>query len=582
MKHFYKINKYVAPYKGKMILGIVAIIAANVLTALVPILTKRIFDDIDRGSMTMPALYVMVAVIILIAVVSGLMQILSRLLIMGASRRVETALRNDTFANIQKQSPSFFVKYRTGDIMSRLTGDIESVRMAIGFGVTFIINSFVAFVISIGGMSYVNTRLAIISLAPLIIIIFIVRKLAALMHEYSMKTQIQLAAISSRAQENFSGAKVIKAFTQENSEIEHMKKLNLDYLNCNMELVKVTGIGFTVLALVTEIGIGVILWFGGRDVISGSLSKGDFIAFNMFYFAMLWPMVALGWTTSLFQRANTAMERICELLEAAPEIPESSGDAATQCPVLKGDIEFNGLDFEYSSGQSSFKLQNISFAVPHGRTLAIIGTTGSGKTTLMNLLSRLVKAPDNSILIDGIDINKINPGALRDCLGVVPQESFLFSDTIRNNLIFGRPDASDEEMRFAARISRISVDIEAFPEKYGQVVGERGITLSGGQRQRIAIARAIMKNPRILVLDDALSSVDTHTEEEILNGLREFMKGRTCIMIAHRISTIKDADEILVLDNGRIVEKGPHQYLLSLGGMYAQMFAQQQLEQQLI
>jgi ATP-binding cassette subfamily B protein len=498
-----------------------------------------------------------------------------RRILIGVSRYIEFDLRNDVFAHLQTLSPRFFQANPTGDIMSRATNDLSAVRMVLGPGIMYSINTFFTALFAVAMLIRIDLTLAVLTLVPASAVVSVMRRFGRLVHDRFDQIQEQLSALTSLAQENVSGIRVVKAYDQEQAFIRRFGLVNDGYLRKSLSLVKIASLYPPLLGLLLGLSSVGLLWYGGGLVMRGVIGLPHFVAF-MGYLAMLtWPTIALGWVMNIVERGSASMARLRTILEAEPDIRDEAPRPITE---LTGRIEVKGLTFSY--GESTV-LRDLHFRIEAGRTVAIVGSTGSGKSTLVSLLCRLQPVPPGGVFFDGVDINEIPLAVLRKHIGFVPQDTFLFSDTVRRNIAFGLPQAPLEAVEQAAEVSRIQPDIQSFPDRYETFVGERGITLSGGQKQRIAISRALLINPRILILDDALSSVDTHTEEQILQHLAEELRGRTAIIISHRISTVKMADHILVLDRGRIVERGAHAELLAAGGYYADLYEKQLLREEL-
>jgi ATP-binding cassette subfamily B protein len=475
-------------------------------------------------------------------------------------------------------SLSFFRDHSTGDIMSRATNDLSAVRAVLGPGIMYSTTTIVTVAVATGILMRLSWKLTLLAYIPLALAAFSVKKFGGQIHDRFESIQEQFSSISTRAQENLAGIRVVKAFAREESEIEQFRNLNEDYVRRSLALIRLWGLFYPLMSTLIGLSAVVLLWFGGQLVIHGQLSLGEFVAF-LGYLAMLtWPTIATGWVINIFQRGAASMDRILRILNAQSEIEDL---ASIPPPMARGALEIKNLSFCYPNSNRKV-LRDISVQVPAGQTLAIVGRTGSGKSTLVNLLLRLYDPPLGTVWVDGIDIRLWPVADLRRMIGYVPQETFLFSDTIRANVDFGVDDgATDERADWAIRIAAIDEDIRAFPRGPQTLVGERGITLSGGQKQRVAISRAIVKSPSILILDDSMANVDTYTEEKILQGLHQVMKDRTTILISHRISTIKEADQILVLQDGMIAEHGMHEDLLSRGGIYAALYRKQLLEDEL-
>src|SRR3954464_15891153 len=494
----------------------------------------------------------------------------------GISREIEFDLRNDLFTHLESLPYSYYQRNRTGDIMARATNDLNAVRNLLGPAIMYSANTFGFMVGSLWVMWHISPRLMMFAFLPLPLASILVQYLGRKIHDRFERIQAMFSDISARAQENFSGARVIRAYAQEEPEIRAFETANREYIARSLRLVRLMGMLWPNLELLPGLGQILVLWLGGREVLAHNMTVGAFVAFN-FYMAMLtWPIIALGWVINIFQRGTASMGRINEILVEQPEVRDIRSDLVSR--PIHGEIEFRNLDFRYGD---KLVLKQINLRIPVGSSLAIVGPTGSGKSTLVSLIPRIYDAPAGSVLIDGHDVTTYPLAELRHNIGFVPQETFLFSDTIRENIAFGAENASLEDVRRAAAGASIAPDIEEFPKQYETVVGERGITLSGGQKQRTAIARAIIRDPRILILDDALSSVDTYTEEKILDHLRDVMRGRTTIFISHRVSTVRNADRIAVLHGGRVVELGTHEELIRRYGYYTELYQKQLLEEEL-
>jgi ATP-binding cassette subfamily B protein len=529
-----------------------------------------------KESVTREKLAYYAAFIIGLAICEGVFRFFMRRLIIGVSRDIEYAIRNDIFRHLETLPVSFYQKNKTGDLMSRVTNDLSNVRMLFGPGIMYTANTIIVALFAIILMLRINWQMTLLALLPLPVVSVSVRHFGRRIHDLTEQSQAKLADLSARVQESMAGIRVVKAFVQENHEIAEFDQANQSLVAKNRELIRVQSVFYPTMELMIGFAVVVVIWVGGRQVMQGAISLGDFVAFNVYLARLTWPMIALGWVVNLLERGRASMQRLNYILDTEPGIKDEP-NAAPDFEV-QGAIEFRNLSFSYN-GTST--LQNISLSIPKGKTVAIVGATGSGKSTLVQLIPRLYDAPPNSLFIDGVPIERIPITALRRAIGFIPQDTFLFGETIRENIAFGVESAIDGEVQRAAEISKIHADVQGFPARYETLVGERGITLSGGQKQRTAISRAVIRDPRILILDDALSSVDTYTEEQILQELKQVMRNRTAILISHRVSTVKEADEIIVLDRGQIVERGTHAELLERDGYYAELHRRQLLEEEL-
>ncbi|HYL96756.1 MAG TPA: ABC transporter ATP-binding protein, partial [Terriglobales bacterium] len=502
---------------------------------------------------------------------------LNRKVVISISREIEFEMRNDLFQHLESLSYSFYQRTRTGDIMARATNDLNAVRNLLGPAIMYSANTIVFTVASLYFMVRISPSLTLFAFAPLPIVSIVVQYFGRQIHERFERIQAMFSDISARAQENFSAARVIRAYVQEEAEISNFEVANKEYINRSLKLVRLMGMLWPTLTTLLGFAIVLVLWLGGRQTIQGHMSLGNFVAFLTYMVQLTWPVIALGWVINIFQRGTASLARIDEIMKEKPEVVDQAASANAPATV-GGEIEFRGLNFAYNGTPV---LRDVNLQIPAGSSLAIVGPTGSGKSTLVSLIPRIYDAPAGSILLDGRPVTDFPLDALRRSIGFVPQETFLFSDTVQENIAFGTEQSSLEQVQLAARGASIAADIEDFPEQYATTVGERGITLSGGQKQRTAIARAIIRNPRILILDDALSSVDTQTEDKILNHLREIMRGRTTIFISHRVSTVRNADRIAVLHGGSIVELGTHDELIARNGYYTDLYNKQLLEEEL-
>jgi ATP-binding cassette subfamily B multidrug efflux pump len=570
---------YLKKYRLSFAVGMICVLCNNGVWILFPQVIRRAVDDLHLG-VTRHKLWTYALLLLAVAAVKGIFQFLTRWIMIGISREIEFDLRNDLFRHLESLSYSYYQRTRTGDIMARATNDLNAVRMLLGPAIMYSANTIVFTAGALAFMLSISPRLTLYAFLPLPFVSVVVQYFGRRIHERFERIQAMFSEISARAQENFSGARVVRAYVQEEPEIAAFETSNKEYIARSLKLVRLMGMLWPTLETMLGFAIVLVLWLGGREVLYSRITVGGFVAFNTYMVQLTWPIIALGWVINIFQRGTASMARINEILTENPEIEDAPAIKAAGAPTthLRGDIEFRGLNFAYNGATI---LHDVNLYVPAGSSLAIVGPTGSGKTTLVSLIPRIYDAAPGTVLIDSRPIREYPLAFLRHQIGFVPQETFLFSETVRENIAFGNMDASDEQVRSAAQAASIAADIESFPEQYQTLVGERGITLSGGQKQRTAIARAIIRDPRILVLDDALSSVDTHTEDKILNHLREVMRDRTTIFISHRVSTVRNADRIAVLHGGRIVELGTHDQLLTLNGYYSDLYNKQLLEEEL-
>ena len=568
---------YLARYRRALLAGLACVVAASAVTLAGPWVLKLAIDDLMTG-VTAGKVRLYAGSLLALAAVGGGFRFLMRRIIIGTSRDIEFDLRNDFFAALQRLDVGYFHARRTGDLMSRATSDLGQVRQMIGPAVMYTLSTLLTFVIATTLMLSINARLALLSLIPLSLVSLVVYYFGRVIHRRFETIQAQLSEISAIAQENLSGVRVVRAYGQESFELARFRAANTEYLRRNRRLIVVQGMYFPSMGLLMGVAMVLVLWLGSGDVAAGRMSIGSLVAFNAYLVMLSWPMIAFGWVTNLLQRGMASWTRMIEVLDAVPAIADQADVVAVG--EIRGEVEFRGLSFAHGDHQV---LDNVSAVIPAGTTTAIVGATGSGKSTLLHLLPRLYDPPPGTVFVDGIDVRRLPLAALRGAIGFVPQEPFLFSATIADNIAFGARSgqASQGEVEDAARVARLDKDVTDFPRGYATVVGERGITLSGGQKQRTAIARALLVNPRILILDDALSAVDTYTEEEILQRLGSVMRARTSIIVSHRISTVRNADQILVLEAGRIAERGTHDTLVAHGGLYADLYRKQLLEEEL-
>jgi ATP-binding cassette subfamily B protein len=581
LKNLSPLFPYLKKYRSAYLWGALCVLIMNGVWILFPLVLRRAIDDLSTGVSLrdLHKLWISVALLLAVAGVKSIFQFLNRWIVIGASREIEFDLRNDLFRHLESLSHSFYQRTRTGDIMARSTNDLNAVRMLLGPGLMYPANTIVFMAGALAFMYSISPKLTLYAFLPLPALSIIVQYFGRRIHDRFERIQAMFSEISARAQENFSGVRVIRAYTQEDAEIANFETSNREYIARSLKLVRLMGMLWPTLETMLGLAIVLVLWIGGREVLQHSISVGDFVAFNTYMVQLTFPIIAMGWIISIYQRGTASLLRIHELMMEKPEIEDATGVKPVGEEV-QGEIEFRNLTFAYSTDGAPV-LHDINLRIPAGSSLAIVGPTGSGKTTLVSLIPRIYDADHGAVLIDGKPLREYALADLRRNIGFVPQETFLFSETIRENIAFGVQNATDDDIRWAAEAANIACDIEEFPDKYKTMVGERGITLSGGQKQRTAIARALIRSPRILILDDALSSVDTHTEDKILNHLREVMQGRTTIFISHRVSTVRNADRIAVLHSGRIVELGTHDELIARNGYYTDLYNKQLLEEEL-
>lgn len=577
MKILLRLKPYLLKYKYLYILGFLATIVSNISGIIVPLIIRNAIDSLSKNVQTIEIIKTSL-LIVFISIIAGVCLFLTRRTIIVASRKIEYDLRNDFFAHLLKLDLKYFQNTSTGDLMAHATNDINAVRNFLGPAILYSSDTIVAFIMITAIMISINSHLTIISFIPLPFISIFVYLIASSVNKKFERVQSQYSLLTSKAQESLSGIRVIKSFVREQNEIKLFGNFSKEYFNKNMKLVKVHSLMFPLMVLFIGISIVLVIWFGGKMVIDNKLTLGNLTAFMIYLGWLIWPMIAFGWVANLVQQSAASMKRLAKILDTEPEVKNSNDLLSLK--ELEGDIVLSNIYFRYSKNSPDI-IKGISLNIKAGSSLAIIGRTGSGKTTLVNLINRFYDVTEGSIRINGVNIKNIPIEIIRQNIGYVTQETFLFSTTIKDNILYGVNSYNEEDFKNAVDIAQIDKDVNSFPDGYDTIIGERGITLSGGQKQRVSIARAIMKKPKILILDDALSAVDTYTEEEILKRLRNFMENRTCILISHRISTIKDADLIVVLDNGIIVESGSHKELIEIGGIYYELYQKQLLEEEI-
>jgi ATP-binding cassette subfamily B multidrug efflux pump len=570
------LKPYLARYKGRYVAGFAALIVTQIVGITIPLIIKSGIDGMRRGARGSELLF-LAGLILGIALVKAIFQFWMRWILIGASRDIEYDLRNDLFAHLMRLSQRYYNETRTGELMSKLTNDLTAVRNLLGPGIMYSATTLVVGIACLALMLHLDWELTLVAIAPMPLVSAAVKYFGQQIHDRFEKIQAMYSELTERVRESLSGVRVVRAFCQEEPEMSLFARMNQEYVEKNKGLIWITSFLWPALAMLFGFSFLLILVLGGWHVLSGRITLGTFMAFNVYMTYLIWPMIALGYVTNLVQRGLASQERLWMIFATQPDIDDRD---VPENPIreLRGEIEFRNLTFSYNGRPV---LRNINLHIPAGKSVAIVGATGSGKSTLVNLIPRLYDAPPGALLIDGVPVRQIPLRTLRKHIGFVPQETFLFSDTIRENVKFGLPAASDTEVERAAEISNILPEIRGFPKGFETLVGERGLTLSGGQKQRAAISRAVIRNPRILILDDALSSVDTNTEEQILTQLTQIMAGRTTLMISHRLSTIQNVDEILVLHDGEIVQRGSHAELLTVEGPYAELYNRQLIEEEL-
>lgn len=577
MKSFLTLKDFFSENKKSYFIGIIWLLIIDLVQLIVPLIFRSLTNDFENNILNKSGILKYIGLIILTGLIIGVGRYFWRIYILGTSRTLEYHLRSKLFNHLLKLSPNYFNTHKTGDLMAHATNDVNAVRMAIGQGTIMIVDSSFMIILSLIMMvKTTNIKLTFISLFTLPFIIVVVSRFGKVIHKRFRIVQESFSNLTDVTQESFSGIRVVKSFVQEDLVIDKFTRINNENFQKNLDLVKISGTFHPFIQFISSISFLLIIFIGGKEVILNRITLGDFIAFNSYLGLLIWPMMALGWVINILQRGAASMDRINSILDEEPEIYDMEN--AIDLNNVMGQVEFNNVSFKYP-GSNNYALKDISFRLEPGKSLAIVGKTGSGKTSIVSLLLRLYDIDEGKILFDNLDIKDIKLKTLRENIGYVPQDNFLFSTTIKENIGF----AFDEEVSFekivqAAKIAEVYNNIIEFPDEFETILGERGVTLSGGQKQRTSIARAVIKEPKVLILDDSLSSVDTETEEKILKNLDSILKQKTSIIISHRISTVKDCDEIIYLEDGKIIERGTHDYLLSINGYYADLHEKQLLE----
>ncbi len=578
MKVFKTLKNDIIENRRQILIGLVALLVVDILQLFIPRVVKYAIDDLTLGMISPARLLLYGLEVLILALGIGGLRYIWRYSLLGATRRIEKALRDRLLNHLQTLSPAYFSRTKVGDLMAHATNDIDAVRMAMSLGVVFLVDTIILGVLTIFFMIYIDPKLTLFAILPMPLITIITLFFSRTIHHRFEIVQRAFASLTERVREAIAGIRVIKSYVLEEREERKLSQLSEDYVQKNLNVTKVWGMFFPIILFFSNLSMAIVLYMGGRLTILQSISPGDFVAFMSYLGLLAWPMMALGWGINVIQRGGASMTRLNRIFAEPPEIVDARGVLPLE--PLKGTIDIKGLTFTPGNGGKPL-LRDVHLSLKEGERIVIVGRTGCGKTVFCNLLARVLEPPEGHLFIDGIEIHEIPLKTLRRSIGYVPQDTFLFSDTIRDNIAYGKLDASDKEIEEAARLAQIYDEITEFPNGMNTVVGEKGVTLSGGQRQRIALARAVLMNPPIFILDDALSSVDIQTEERVLEGLEKFLKGKTSIVITHRIAPLRRADRIVVLEEGRVAETGNHHTLLSEDGIYADLYWHRQWEEEL-